>query len=44
MAIYSTLVNKAAVSKLYFKEPISLNNPDLDILDADNLDIDNLSS
>ncbi len=44
MAIYSTLVNKVAASKLYLKEPISLNNLGLDALDVGNLDIDNLSS
>ena len=40
----STLVNKAAASRLYLKEPISPDNLDLDALDADNLDRDDLSS
>ena len=44
MAIYSTPVNKAAASRLYLKEPISLNNLDLDTPDVDNLDADDLSS
>ena len=40
----STLVNKAAASRLYLKEPISPNNPNLDALNIDNLEVDNLSS
>ena len=43
MAIYGTLVNKTAASRLYLKEPISLDNLDLNTPDADNLDINNLS-
>ena len=44
MAIYNTPANKAVVFRLYLKEPISLNNLDLDALDIDNLsskDLDN---
>ena len=44
MAIYGTLANKIAASRLYLKEPISPDNLDSDTLDIDNLDINNLSS
>ena len=40
----STLVNKAAASRLYLKEPISPDNPDLDAPDINNLDTDDLGS
>ena len=44
MAIRGTPVNKTAASRLYLKEPISLDNLDSDTPDTDNLDVNNLSS